>query len=42
MTGVKSVLLVICILGFIVMIIRYKSGDPFAYCGRNVQVYTEN
>jgi hypothetical protein len=43
MTGVDIVLLVIGILGFIVMIIRYKTGDPFAYCGiRRGQVYAED
>jgi hypothetical protein len=43
MTGVDIVLLVIFVLGFIVMIIRYKTGDPFAYCGRRRdQVYAEN
>jgi hypothetical protein len=43
MTGVDIVLLVIGVLGFIVMIIRYKTGDPFAYCGRRrEQVYAEN
>jgi hypothetical protein len=41
MTGVDIVLLVIGILGVIVMIIRYNSGDPFEYCGRR-QVYAED
>jgi hypothetical protein len=43
MTGADTVLLIICVLGFIVMIIRYNTGDPFAYCGRRrEQVYAEN
>ena len=43
MTGSEIVLIIIVILGFIVMIIRYKTGDPFAYCGRRRdQVYAEN
>jgi len=40
MTGVDITLLIIGILGFIVLIIRYNSPDPFAYCGR--RVYAEN
>ena len=36
MTGVDIVLLVIGVLGSLVMIIRYNSGDQFAYCGRRV------
>jgi hypothetical protein len=36
MTGVDVVLLVIGVLGFIVIILRYKTGNPFAYCGRRV------
>jgi hypothetical protein len=42
MIGVDIVLIVILSLGFIVLVIRYNSGDPFAYCGRRrEQVYAE-
>ena len=41
MTGVETVLLVISILGCVVMIIRYKTGDPFGRCARREQVYAE-
>jgi len=41
MTGVETVLLVIGILAFIVIVIRCKSGDPFAYCGKT-RIYTED
>ena len=41
MIGVDIVLLVIGILGFIIIILRYKNGDPFAYCGRQ-RVYAED
>jgi hypothetical protein len=40
MTGVDILLLVLGVLGTVVMIIRYNSGDPFAYCGR--RVYAED
>jgi hypothetical protein len=40
MTGVELVLLVIAIVAFVVLIIRYNTGDPFQECGRR-RVYAE-
>jgi hypothetical protein len=40
MTGAEVVLLLIFILGFAILRIRYNTGDPFQECGRR-RVYTE-
>ena len=40
MLDVVIAMIIIGILGFIVIIIRYNVGDPFEYCGR--RVYVEN
>ena len=40
MTGVEIALIIIFVLGFTILIIRYNSGDPFANCGR--RVYSED
>ena len=36
MTGTEVVLLLIFILGFAILIIRYITGPPFQKCGRRV------
>jgi hypothetical protein len=38
MTGIEITLLIIGIIGFIVIILKYKTGDPFNSCGRRVYV----
>jgi len=40
MTGIELVLLVIVIVAFVVLIIRYNTGDPFESCGRR-RIYAE-
>ena len=40
MIDVLIAMIIIGIIGFIVIIIRYNTGDPFGYCGR--RVYAEN
>lgn len=42
MTGADTFLIILGIVSLIVMIIRYKTGDPFARCGRRDQVYAED
>jgi hypothetical protein len=38
MTGIEITLLIIGIVGCIVLVFKYNTGDPFNSCGRRIYV----